>query len=36
MLPKVQCSFLKMGFTSCNAEEPLRGIELQEKEAQKD
>ena len=36
MLPKVQCSFLKMGFTSCNAEELLRGIELQEKEAQKD
>ena len=26
----------KNGLTTCNAEEPLRGIELQEKEAQKD
>ena len=25
-----------MGFTPCKAEQPLRGMELQEKEAQKD
>ena len=25
-----------MGFTLCKAEQPLRGMELQEKEAQKD
>ena len=28
--------FLKLGFTQCKAEQPLRGMELQEKEAQKD
>ena len=28
--------FLKLGFTPCKAEQPLRGMELQEKEAQKD
>ena len=28
--------FLILGFTPCNAEQPLQGIELQEKEAQKD
>ena len=28
--------FLKMGFTPCKTEEPLQGIELQEKEVQKD
>ena len=28
--------FKKMGFTPCKAEQPLRGMELQEKEAQKD
>ena len=27
--------FLKLGFTPCKSEKPLRGIELQEKEAQK-
>ena len=27
--------FFKLGFTPCKAEQPLRGIELQEKEAQK-
>ena len=26
----------KMGFTPCKTEEPLQGIELQEKEVQKD
>ena len=26
----------KLGFTPCKAEQPLRGMELQEKEAQKD
>ena len=26
----------KLGFTPCKAEQPLQGIELQEKEAQKD
>ena len=29
-------NFLKLGFTPCNAEQPLQGIGLQEKEAQKD
>ena len=29
-------TFLKLGFTPCKAEHPLQGIELQEKEAQKD
>ena len=28
--------FSKLGFTPCKAEQPLRGMELQEKEAQKD
>ena len=28
--------FLLFGFTPCKAEQPLRGMELQEKEAQKD
>ena len=28
--------FIKLGFTPCKAEQPLRGMELQEKEAQKD
>ena len=27
--------FKKMGFTPCKAEQPLRGMELQEKKAQK-
>ena len=28
--------FFLMGFTPCKAEQPLQGMELQEKEAQKD
>ena len=28
--------FHYLGFTPCKAEQPLRGMELQEKEAQKD
>ena len=28
-------SFFKLGFTPCKAEQPLRGMELQEKEAKK-
>ena len=28
--------FLKLAFTPCKAEQPLQGMELQEKEAQKD
>ena len=28
--------FFKLGFTPCKAEQPLEGIDLQEKEAQKD
>ena len=28
--------FFKLGFTPCKAELPLQGMELQEKEAQKD
>ena len=28
--------FSKLGFSPCTAEQPLRGMELQEKEAQKD
>ena len=28
--------FFQLGFTPCKAEQPLRGMELQEKEAQKD
>ena len=31
-----QVSFFLLGFTPCKAEQPLRGMELQEKEAQKD
>ena len=33
---KNKLSFLKLGFTPCDAEEPLRGMALHEKEAQKD
>ena len=29
-------SFFELGFTPCKAEQPLQGMELQEKEAQKD
>ena len=29
-------SFFKLGFTPCKAEQPLRGMELQEREVQKD
>ena len=29
-------SFKKMGFTPCKAEQPLRGMELQEKDAEKE
>ena len=32
----LQKFFFKLGFTSCKAEQPLQGMELQEKEAQKD
>ena len=28
--------FLQLGFTPCKAEQPLQGMELQEKEAQKE
>ena len=28
--------FFQLGFTPCKAEKPLQGMELQEKEAQKD
>ena len=28
--------FFQLGFTPCKAEEPLQGMELQEKETQKD
>ena len=28
--------FFKLGFIPCKAEQPLQGMELQEKEAQKD
>ena len=28
--------FLKLGFTPCKTEQPLQGMELQKKEAQKD
>ena len=28
--------FFKLGFTPCQAEQPLQGIELQEKQPQKD
>ena len=30
----VEQLFLKLGFTPCKAEQPLRGMELQEREAQ--
>ena len=30
------CIFLKLGFTPCKAEQPLQGMELQEKETLKD
>ena len=29
------CLLIELGFTACKAEQPLRGMELQEKEAQK-
>ena len=29
-------NFFQFGFTSCKAEQPLQGMELQEKETQKD
>ena len=32
----VTCIFKKLGFTPCIAEQPLQGMEIQEKEAQKD
>ena len=32
----VQKPFFKLGFTPCKAEQPLQGMELQEKETQKD
>ena len=32
---KKKIFFFKLRFTPCKAEEPLRGMELQEKEAQK-
>ena len=32
----MKVAFFKLGFTPCKAEQPLQGIELQEKEAQKD
>ena len=28
--------YKKLGFTQCKADQPLQGMELQEKEAQKD
>ena len=34
-LPEVSGNFLKLEFTPCKAEQPLRGMELQEKEEQK-
>ena len=33
---KIDILFLKLGFTPCKAEQPLQGMEIQEKEAQKD
>ena len=35
-LVKSPRNFLKFRFTPCKAEQPLQGMELQEKEAQKD
>ena len=32
----LQFFFFKLGFTPCKAEQPLQGMELQEKETQKD
>ena len=32
----ISCFFYKLVFTSCKAEQRLQGMELQEKEAQKD
>ena len=32
----VHMYFFKLGFTPCKAEQPLQGMELQEKEIQKD
>ena len=32
----LQLVFFKLGFTPCKAGQPLQGMELQEKEAQKD
>ena len=33
---KSKSVFLKLGFTLCKTEQPLQGMELQEREAQKD
>ena len=33
---QIQCPFFILGFTPCKAEQPLQGMELQAKEAQKD
>ena len=35
-LPTFLIEFFLLGFTPCKAEQPLRGMELQAKEAQKD
>ena len=32
----MKVAFFKLGFSPCKAEQPLQGMELQEKEAQKD
>ena len=32
----IKIIFFLLGFTPCNAQQPLQGMELQEKEAQKD
>ena len=32
----ISVPFFKLGFTPCKTEQPLQGMELQEKEAQKD
>ena len=32
----IDLDFLKLDFTLCKAEQPLQGMELQEKETQKD
>ena len=36
IFPKIPKLFLTLGFTPCKAKQPLWGLELQEKEAQKD